>query len=184
MQMSAFKLLADGFVTAPLVEDIYSNWHLFSLNTVRQTYPGTNHPNSESIYLRWGTQQTLEAALCEIEAVDYEPMKMFPYARGLIKATMDLVGGKELGRVMIVNLKPGGMITPHFDGGAYADYYTRYHLVLKSEEGNMFFVGEQGRCGEFVHMMPGELWWFNHKEFHWVNNLSNDDRLHLIMDIK
>ena len=37
---------------------------------------------------------------------------------------------KDMGRLLIVNLKPSGHVTKHNDQGTYADHYSRFHLVL------------------------------------------------------
>jgi len=178
-----FKLIKSGIDVSKLLEQVRANDHLFKMVTARQDYPGSNHKDTEAIFLRWCKTLTVEAAFTEIEAIDYPPLQMLPAAMPLILESIFEAGGSKLGRVMIVNLKPGGQITPHYDGGEYADYYERFHLSLESEDGNLFFVGTPGEQGEFVHMKPGELWWFNHKKVHWVNNLSDKPRLHLIMDI-
>jgi GNAT superfamily N-acetyltransferase len=49
--------------------------------------------------------------------------------------------------------------------------------VLQSDPGNAFYCGT-----ETVHMMPGELWWFNHKTRHWFENASLRPRWHMIID--
>jgi len=183
MILTEFKKIASNIDVKPLIDQVYKNWFLFNDNQTRQKYPGSAHGDTESIYLRWARGQTVQAAFTEIHAYNYPALETISEANGLIDLCFKLVGGKELGRVMIVNLKPNGFITPHADEGAYADHYERFHLSLESEDGNIFFVGEPDRVGEFVHMRPGELWWFNHKNKHWVFNNSEKPRLHMILDI-
>lgn len=79
---------------------------------------------------------------------------------------------------MVVRLAPGGAIDPHWDAGGYAAAFSRFHLVMDSEDGNTFHCGT-----ESVHMRPGELWWFNHREQHQVFNHSGAWRTHLIIDL-
>jgi len=60
-----------------------------------------------------------------------------------------------------------------------AEFYDRYHIVLKSSPGTIF------RCGdEQVYMAMGEVWWFNNLIEHEVLNNSIDDRIHLVVDIR
>jgi hypothetical protein len=92
---------------------------------------------------------------------------------------MYFVEGERLGRVMINKLRPGGAHLPAPDTPVHADYWRRYHIVLHSKPGVVF------RCGdEQVYMGTGETWWFNNKLEHEVINNSDDDRIHMIVDIR
>lgn len=86
---------------------------------------------------------------------------------------------ESIGRVMIVGLKPGGRIVPHRDEGLYAETYSRAHFCLYALPGNLFYCGF-----DCVAMLPGELWWFNHRQTHSVVNNSDNERIHLILDYK
>jgi hypothetical protein len=92
---------------------------------------------------------------------------------------MTFVGGERLGRVMINKIAPGGIIYPHRDTEAHADYYSRFHIVLQSQPGALFRAGD-----EQVHMATGEVWWFDNSEEHEVTNNSADDRIHMVVDIR
>lgn len=84
----------------------------------------------------------------------------------------------EMGRVIVVSLDPDSVILPHADTyGAYIEKYVRFHIPIQSDEGNHFFCGD-----EDVHMLPGEMWWFNHKQKHFVVNTSGRPRWHLMVD--
>lgn len=92
---------------------------------------------------------------------------------------MSKVAGERLGRVMINRLKAGGQVYPHADTPDHAQYWDRYHAVLKSGPGCNF------RCGdEMVNMETGSVWWFQNALEHEVLNNSADDRIHLIIDIR
>lgn len=83
----------------------------------------------------------------------------------------------ELGRVLIVNLKPGVQLKPHIDEGTYADHFARFHVALTSNDRCMLEVG-----GDQAAMQPGEAWWFDHKQQHSAFNLGTTDRWHIILD--
>lgn len=180
--MRNFQRLATSLSVEPLLNEIASKPNLWRDHTARQSVPGTAHRDTESIFLRWCSEMTAQAVFNEIHAKDWPALEKLPTAANLIDEIMWLVDSKELGRAMIVNLKPGGYITPHPDEGAYADHYERFHLALASLQGNAFFVGIPEHAAEMAVMKPGELWWFNHKETHWVVNQSEKPRLHLIVD--
>ncbi|MDH3690679.1 MAG: aspartyl/asparaginyl beta-hydroxylase domain-containing protein [Gammaproteobacteria bacterium] len=83
-----------------------------------------------------------------------------------------------MGRAVIVRLKPHGTIYPHTDDGLYWLLRDRYHLVLKSVKGSRFKAG-----GEETLMQEGELWWFDPTVPHEAFNDSDEDRIHIIVDI-
>lgn len=175
--MDNFKLLAQGALVTPLLDALDAMPDLWKEIVVRQQYPGTAHHATESIFLRCQREATPSAALNELEVVDYPALNKLPSAGLLMYGVAGYVQAMRLGRAVIVKLTPGGVIDLHCDGGPYAEFYTRFHLPLLSDEGNSFTVGD-----ETVHMKPGELWWFNHRLLHTVRNESKRDRLHLIVD--
>lgn len=177
-----FVLLKTGVDVSALLSALDAKPHLLDQITGRQTTAGSPHRYTEAIFLRWCEAQTVEAAFTDIEAIDYPALAELPEARPLIAEVLDRVGGKKLGRVLITNLHPGGVIDPHADEGAVADYYERFHVVLQSDECNRFY-SKIGPCEfESVHMKPGEIYFFNHKRVHKLVNASDRPRLHLIVD--
>lgn len=176
--------VAHGLPVLPLLKAVEANPSLWGQITARQDHPASAHRDTEAIFLRWCAKLDVESVFTDLHTVEY------PAFHALHRQTWPLldvvyanVGGRELGRAMIVNLKPGGFIKPHVDEGAYADHFERFHLSLQSGPGNFFHVEAPNGPTETVHMKAGELWWFNHKAPHWVANTSEEPRLHLIVDI-
>lgn len=152
--------------------------------TARQEYPGSAHIDTKAIFLRWCAGQDIPSAFTDLHAVDYPAFhalhrELWP----IIDAVYSAVGGLELGRLMLVSLRPGGRVLPHIDEGPYADHFERFHVSLASEPGNVYSVYDEHGSAETVHMKPGELWWFNHKTLHDAENGSKAPRVHLIADI-
>lgn len=176
--MSNFKLVAQGLDVKPLVDALESRPELWKHITARQIAPGSAHHDTEAIFLRWCAKLDVHAAFNELEAVDFRAALELPEAVELVKQALQHIPHEAIGRILIVNLKAGGSIDAHMDEGAYADHYDRFHISLQSDEGNIFHVG-----GKSFHALPGELWWFNHKQHHSVENKSGRDRLHLILDV-
>ena len=102
----------------------------------------------------------------------------FPEAVLLCDALAEELQG-ELGRALIVRLRPGGEVLPHIDDGSYYAIRDRYHLPIASKPGGSIL----GTSREEVEMKPGELWWLPNKQRHWARNLSATDRIHLIFDV-
>lgn len=174
--------IASGIDVGPLLAALDSKPYLWKEITERQTTPGTYHQDTESVFLRWAQSRSIQAVFTEIPVVDYPALEELPEARELIGLIAGILGTDQIGRVILAKLKVGGYIAPHIDEGDYADHYERFHLVVLSEEGNLFLVGVPDLEGEFAKMKPSELWWFNHKEPHWVTNLSEAPRIHMIVD--
>jgi len=178
--MLNFQRLMTNLNVGPLLDAIESRPELWQEITVRQEAPGSPHRDTECIWLRGPREITVQSVFHDTYCVDYPAMtklaeEVYPLAAPVLRD----MGMTVLGRVMIAKLRPGGVIEPHEDQGRYAKSFTRYHLVLKSEPGNVF------ECdGESVHMAPGELWWFNHRGQHTVRNGSSEPRTHLIFDIQ
>jgi len=157
-------------------------------DTYLRDYPQGPFGEIESVILRFPprsvheTEDALKNHLADFdqhENVDQPVFKLLPEARAIVFALMNAVQGERLGRVMINKIAPGGVIFPHADTPAHAEYYSRFHVVLQSSPGVVF------RCGdEQVYMATGEVWWFNNKLEHEVINNSGADRIHMICDIR
>lgn len=174
--MNNFSLVKSYIRVVEMFNAITAQPELWNEITARQTTPGSPHKYTEAIFLRWSEDQSLKAVFNDLTCIDYPAMAKLQ-AQPLINDILEAVGSYELGRVMIAKLSPGGLITPHADEGLYADSYERFHLPIKSFQGNFFIAGN-----EAVEMDAGELWWFNHKKTHVVYNGSETDRIHLIVD--
>lgn len=176
--MSNFQRLLTGLNVAPLLDALDANPSLWREITARQDTPGSPHHDTESIWLRGPKEITYDSVFNDTQCVDYPAMtELLAPLHDLVAPVLNQLDLGRLGRVMLAKLLPGGVIDPHEDQGRYAKNYQRYHLVLTSDEGNVF------ECdGEQVHMAPGELWWFNHRGLHTVRNDSDTPRIHLIID--
>lgn len=176
--MNHFKLLAAGLPVQPLIDAINANPQLWDANTIRQDFPGSPHHDTQCIWLRAPERIAPDTVFDDLVAHDTGAMDVLqPAANEILKPIMEALGVKELGRMMVVTLRPGGVIDPHPDQGAYAEHYERFHLVLTSDYGNRFYCGD-----DMVHMQPGELWTFDHRTEHTVVNDSTLERIHVIFD--
>lgn len=175
-----FQKVTDGLDVVPLVMKIHEQPHLWDEIRFRQEAPGSAHHDTEAIFLRWCPNLSLEAVFKQIEAMDFPAApRLMPAAGQLVQSVIDAIGDvEEIGRIMVVSLHVNGAIDKHVDEGAYADHYDRFHVALSSYPGNMFYVGDQQ-----FEAKEGELWWFNHKLPHYVENKSIYDRWHLILDL-
>jgi hypothetical protein len=186
--MKNFLRIAHGVDVLPLLLAIARRPELWREDTYLRDFPQGPFGEIESIMLRFpersvhATQEALDQHLAHFdqhECIDYPPYAQLTEARALIMQLMTRVQGERLGRCMINKIKPGGRIYPHADTAAHADYYSRFHIVLQSNPDSLFRAGD-----ETINMQAGEVWWFNNKLEHEVQNHGDGDRIHLIVDIR
>ena len=174
-----FELLAEGLDVEPIRARLEAMPHLWGEITARQEYTGTAHADTECIYPRGPYKFTPWYYMFDVGAYDYPVMDILadvlvPVLRPLLR---DVLNVETLGRVLIVNLKAGGIVKPHIDEGKYADHYARFHVPLTGNDKCLLEVG-----GDQVCMRPGQAWWFDHKQEHSACNLGQTDRWHIIID--
>lgn len=186
--MQNFLRLAQGVDVIPLLLAISRRPDLWKEDTYLRDYPQGPFKQIESIMLRFPTKGVYEteqevknhlSTYDQHENVDYPAYKLLTEARPIVTSLMTRVEGERLGRVMINKIAPGGVIYPHADTPSHTDYYSRFHVVLKSQPGVIFRAGD-----EKVYMAEGEVWFFDNSKEHEVINNSADDRIHMIVDIR
>jgi len=177
--MRTFEQVATGLDVEPLLARLNEMPQLWGEITARQEYTGTAHTDTECIYPRGPYKFTPYYYMFDLGAYDYPVMDMLadvlvPVLRPLLT---DVLKVEELGRVLIVKLKPGGVVTPHIDEGTYADYYARFHVAVTGTDKATLTAGPNTQ-----HFAPGEAWWFDHKVTHSARNDGDTDRIHIIID--
>lgn len=80
-------------------------------------------------------------------------------------------------RAILTKLAPESVILPHRDKGYSLFRSHRYHIALKTNEKVDFGINQK-----IQHFAPGEIWEINNRAFHAVRNLSDEPRIHLILD--
>ena len=177
-KLSNFIRIADGLDVEPLIKLLDDKPELWQQIKHRQYFTGTPHKDTESIYVRGPLKMTPYYVMYDIGSFDYPSMEYLSTALvPLMKPVLNKLQVKEMGRVLIVNLKHGGHVTKHNDQGTYADHYQRFHLVVKSNPHCFQTCGDQ-----LQRFQVGDVWWFNHKKDHTADNVGTTDRVHIIFD--
>ena len=177
--MNNFQCIAQGVDVVPLYNAIMRNPQMWNVHTLRTEHPNTAHGQVSDIWLRFNDCGDPSSVIDDKEAINYPAWWSLPQARALVFSLMARVEGERLGRVLVTKLVPGAKVTPHTDGGAPAEYYDRYHIVLNSNPECVFRAGD-----EVVNMPTGSVWWFDNTKEHEVINNGADDRVHIIVDIR
>jgi hypothetical protein len=180
--MKYFKLVRSGIDTGPFLTEIAANYELWWADTSRQEKIVTQR-ETQAITLRsHADQASLDSRVRRAKPIAYlgkpSPMSTrFPVASAFVDQLVQSMNG-VMGRAVMANLRPHGTVYPHTDDGLYWLLRDRYHLVLKSVAGSPLRAG-----GEEVRMQPGELWWFDPTVPHEAFNDSEEDRIHIIVDV-
>jgi hypothetical protein len=116
----------------------------------------------------------------ESENVTYHPCfeRFTDEIKVLTAIFEEKLGFGYITRAILVNLKANSTIPEHIDSGSSLDACHRMHIPLITNTQCDFRVGL-----ETIQMKAGEIWEINNtNKFHSVNNLSDEDRIHLIVD--
>jgi hypothetical protein len=174
-----FQLIARGVDVGPLGHALVLKPELWNANRLRTTFEGSPHAQADDIWLWFNEEGTEDEVIDGKDVRPYPAWLELPQARHIVFDLMRRVEGVRLGRVLITRLSAGKTITPHADEGAPAEYYDRYQVALQSLAGCMFNIDE-----ESVEFEMGEIWWIDNRKSHSVENVSSDDRIVMIVDIK
>lgn len=135
---------------------------------------------------RFDVHRDTQALLC-IHFEDYKYTK--PEVRELyhefqdeLKPLLDFIAAfyQDNGfvvRLIFAKLLAGGKIPRHADGGFSLMNSHRIHIPIVTGDNNIFLVN-----GEQKNMQVGEMWEINNELPHMVENRSDKDRIHLIVD--
>ena len=176
------KLVASGIDVRPLLAEIEANSEHWYVDTSRQEKISVQR-DTHAIALRCHADTAVgDSRVRRAKPVGYRShptpvSKNFPLNSEYVDQLVRNMNG-TMGRCVLAMLKPNGTIYPHADDGLYWLLRDRYHLALKSVKGSHFKVG-----GDEVRMQVGELWWFDHTATHEAFNDSEEDRIHIILDV-
>ncbi len=168
----------DDVEVAPLLEQIEARPELWNQYSYRKNKPA--HAEMSDIWIRYNAIENLGPNFNdEHESVWYPAYKELPYLKKLIFPLMTKVEGERLGGVLITKIPLSCEIKPHIDKGWHVDYYDKFYISIKSQQGANFYCGDEILCPKV-----GEIWRFDNRQLHWVKNESLDDRMTLIVCIR
>ena len=103
--------------------------------------------------------------------------KLWKLVEPIIRDLEKIHNGK-VGRAIFPKLSAYKDIDGHVDGGNYLDVSRRHHIPIVTNNG-VFFNIDNG----ILNMFEGECWEINNMRYHKVINQSDQDRIHLVIDI-
>lgn len=174
--MRNIKLVAQRLPVRELHDALLAQPYWWDSDTMRTADPASPHRDMQDIIIRWAEPGT--DGQFPHESVWYEPAHHLP-VKGAIQAIADFAGASAVGGVFITKLPPFAMCKPHTDQGWHARNYEKLALQVAANEQQAFhFVGES------LVTKPGDLFWFDNANTHWVTNYSDEDRITMIVSVK
>src|ERR1700685_2242706 len=134
--MHNFHRLAQSLAIGPSMATLMRHPELWDKDRTRTTIPGGPHAEAQDVILRFG-----KPSVDDTGPFENRPSMAVLGAMSTVLGVMQLVGGSELGRVMITRLGQGKRIGPHADEGLYARRMTRHQLMLQCNPGVQFICG-------------------------------------------
>jgi hypothetical protein len=176
-----FRRLEHGLDPAPFLAELAARPDLWSLSAQRQSAVAVQRETEAVLVFDHGTDETFRQAR-ERHPITYvgrptPAAEALPRTTAFVRDLARRVHGVP-GRAALVRLRPRGHVYEHVDQGLYYHLRGRYHLVLKSVAGSPLRAGP-----ETVRMREGELWWFDNRLPHEAVNESDEERIHLIVDV-
>lgn len=175
--MRHFNRVHEGLDVAPILAELDAAGDLWNAHRERKDAEGSPHAAMDDIWLRW----LPDGASAGDRVAFYPAWRRLPALHGVVWSLMAMARGVELGGLLITRIPAGGVILPHSDaGGWHADLFdTKFYVVLRGGARcvNVFPDGE-------VNMRPGEIWQFNNRVLHSVENHDAGERISLIVSVR
>jgi hypothetical protein len=155
-----------------IVETLEQEWKIDVSR--QQTFEAHRHTESyiiNKVSLDW----KLNTDLLPISKV--QTSELSELALNIAKDLENKLDGK-MGQVLFIKLEAKKSIDKHIDGGDYLKCAARHHIPIITNPEVSFIIG-----GESKYLQEGECWEINNMDEHAVENNSNFDRIHLLIDI-
>ncbi len=181
--MSRFRLVHAGLDTAPMLAELAAHPMLWDEHPERRAAPGSPHARMTDIWLRARARDDLgepDAFRLPHRPVFYPAWRALPSLHPVVWSLMASHKGVELGNVLLTRLPPGEAIGTHADHGWAVEWFDRkFYAVLR---GNARCVNT---CeDEEVAMRTGEVWEFENRVPHGVENYGASERISLIVTLR
>lgn len=186
--MRHFVKVAEKVNVSPLVEQINSHPELWNAHGLRKERNGSPHTQMSDIWVRYNDIARLDpenprAFNNEHVPVWYPAWDVLTELRPIVFNLMANVQGEMIGGVLITRIPTGGGIAPHVDDGWHVNTFDKFYLSLKSAPRANFVCDHDGTT-EVLNPRVGDIWRFDNRKRHWVENFSGADRITCIICIK
>lgn len=180
--MKHFELVHQGLDVAPMLADLAAHPVLWDQHKERRTAAGSPHAQMQDIWCRARTYDDIDVPNAFREPhypAFYPAWRALPSIQPVVYSLMATTQAVHLGNVLLTRIPVGGEIKPHADTGWAPEWFnTKFYVVLQSDRC-------VNRCeDESVMMQAGEVWRFENRVTHSVENWGGADRISLIVTMR
>jgi len=187
--MEHFQKLYEDINVAPLLEQIAQHPELWDAHTRRKTAPQTAHGEMSDIWVRYNNVAPHEESGDYSTFNDrhvpiwYNSWDILTELKPIVFNIMAAVRGEMIGAVLITRIPPGGKIKAHKDDSWHVDYYEKFYVSLENSPGAVYGCEHEG-VEQKIEPKPGDLYLFDNRKLHWVENNSDSNKTTLIICIR
>lgn len=185
--MDNFHIINSGIDVSPLLNQLVANDDLWgSVCDRRRENIDSPHLEAPDIWVRYNDYARLadrERFNDEHVPVWYPAWDRLPALKPIIFDLMAFVQGEMLGGVLITKVPAGKKVLPHVDRGWHVDYYDKFYVQIAGADGCEFCCESDGIEDRFTPK-AGDIYLFDNRKKHWVDNNSPVDRITLIVCIR
>lgn len=183
--MKHFRLAHQGLDTAPILAELAEHPLLWDEHPERRLAPGGAFAGQEDIWVRARARDDLaepDAFRLPHRPVFYPAWRALPSIQPVVFALMAMpdVRGVELGNVLVTRIRPFDAIGTHTDHGWAVEWFNRKFYVVLQGNARCVNVAEH----EEVCMRTGEVWEFENRVPHSVENHGAAERISLIVTLR
>lgn len=181
--MRYFNRVFEGLDVAPILAELDAQPDLWDAHSERRTAPNSPHAGMEDIWVRARGQDDLDSPNAFREPhwpVFYPAWSALPAIQPVVWALMGMTKAVQLGNVLITRIPPGQRILPHADSGWAPEWFTtKFYIVLKGNPDCINHCMDESVC-----MAAGEIWQFENRLTHSVENRGTTERMSLIVTMR
>ena len=182
--MRNFRLIHAGLDVAPILAEAGSRAGACGTRTgIGRIVRGTAHGAMDDIWLRARAREEINTDMAFNEPywpVFYPAWERLPAIHNVVWSLMGMSHAVQLGGCLITRIPSGARILPHADCGWHAEWFqTKYYVVLQGGP-RCLNICEQ----DVVNMRAGEIWSFENRLVHSVENEDDSERVSLIVSLR
>jgi uncharacterized cupin superfamily protein len=150
---------------------------------LRSEHPDSPHREVDDIWVRYNPIENYHGDMRAFNgphfAQWYPIADQLPETKRIAEEAYAMLGGTQLGFVLITRIAPGKQCYSHIDQGWHAETYDKFCVQVKGTKDQVFNVD-----GEELRTEDGDLFAFNNSLPHFVKNDSAQERISMIVCIK
>lgn len=154
-------------------DEEWNRWDIrqkrFEVHSKTKTYPLMFWSNLETFQV--GTNDTCNVLLMNELSPLWKPIK------NIIRILEKKYNGKCINTIL-TKLPPKSCIPTHTDGGYLLSISHRFHIPIKTNKDIFFFIKNEN-----YNFQEGTVYEISNLDLHGVENNSDEDRIHLIIDL-